>query len=112
GGTFHLVNAGFATRFDWAREILTRVRPDRPLRAIDSTAFSRPSTPPRWGVLDTSRAASLGIRLRPWQEALAETLAEAGAAAEAGPEAGAEAGPGAGAGAGAEAGPGAGARTP
>jgi hypothetical protein len=32
--------------------------------------YERPSLPPVWGVLDTSKAAGLGIVLRPWEMAL------------------------------------------
>ena len=74
GGAFHLVNAGTATRYDWAAEILRRCRPGRSLRPISQAEFQRASTPPAWAVLDASRAAGLGVRLRSWDEALAGYL--------------------------------------
>lgn len=74
GGTFHLVGAGHASRYEWARAVLARLRPGRGLRPISRQEFVRASDPPPWGVLDTSRAAGLGIRLRTWQEALDEHL--------------------------------------
>lgn len=75
GGTFHLTNAGAATRFDWARAVLDVRRPGRELRGISRREFVRASDPPPWGVLDCSKAARLGVELRPWQEALTEYLA-------------------------------------
>lgn len=75
GGTYHLVNAGHCSRFEWARAVLDVRRPGRAMRPIPLAEFERPSRPPRWGVLDTSRAAAAGVVLRPWEEALGEYLA-------------------------------------
>jgi len=76
GGVFHLVNAGTATRYSWAEAIVRQCRPDRTLRPISQKEFVRPSTPPAWGVLDGSKAASAGVTLRPWNDALREYLQE------------------------------------
>jgi dTDP-4-dehydrorhamnose reductase len=76
GGTFHLVNAGRASRLEWAERVLAVRRPGRAIRPISRTEFSRASDPPPWGVLDASRAVQLaGIRLRPWEAALDAYLA-------------------------------------
>jgi dTDP-4-dehydrorhamnose reductase len=76
GGIFHLVNAGTASRLDWARAVLDVRRPGRELVAISRSAFQRASDPPPWGVLDTAKAASAGVTMRPWRHALAEYLAD------------------------------------
>lgn len=75
-GTYHLANEGPASRFEWAHAILARCRPEVSLEATSLATFKRDSVPPRWGVLDTSLAASHGVRLRPWQEPLAGYLEE------------------------------------
>lgn len=75
GGIFHLTNGGSASRFDWARAVLDERRPGREIHPITLAQYQRPSDPPAWGVLDTSKAAMAGVKLRPWQEALAEYLA-------------------------------------
>lgn len=75
GGTWHLVNAGSATRRGWAEAVLAVRRPGRPVRPISRRDFVRASDPPAWGVLDTSRAAAAGIVLRDWRAALAAHLA-------------------------------------
>jgi dTDP-4-dehydrorhamnose reductase len=77
GGIYHLVNGGRASRLDWARAVLDVRRPGRELRPISSAEFERASDPPRWGILDTSKAAAAGIVMRPWREALADYLAPA-----------------------------------
>ena len=70
GGIYHLVNGGTATRMEWAERILSIRQPGRPVRPISRMEFQRPSDPPPWGVLDTSRAAAEGVQLRAWQDAL------------------------------------------
>ena len=74
-GVYHLTNAGYCSRYDFAREIL-RVsgREHVPVEPITLAEFQRASTPPRFAPLANTAAAPLGITLRPWQEALAEFL--------------------------------------
>lgn len=75
-GVYHLTNAGYASRYDFAQEILRIAgREDVPIEKITLDAFERDSTPPRFAPLANTAAAALGIRLRPWQEALAAFLA-------------------------------------
>ena len=74
-GVYHLTNAGYTSRYDFAREILRITdRGDVPLEPIPLADFERDSTPPRFAPLANTAAAALGIRLRPWQEALADFL--------------------------------------
>jgi dTDP-4-dehydrorhamnose reductase len=74
GGIYHLVNAGSGTRYSWAEAVLRQCRPARDLRPISQSEFVRASVPPAWGVLDGSKAAAAGVRLRPWADALADYL--------------------------------------
>jgi dTDP-4-dehydrorhamnose reductase len=75
-GTYHLTNSGACSRWAFAGEILRQAgRGDVANLPILSSAFSRPSTPPPFGVIHNRNAASLGITLRPWQEALTDYLA-------------------------------------
>lgn len=72
-GIYHLTNAGFCSRYEFAREILRLAgRADVPVTPILSAEWPRPSTPPLHAVLANTAAAALGIVLRPWQEALAD----------------------------------------
>jgi dTDP-4-dehydrorhamnose reductase len=68
-GTYHLVNSGHCTRFQWAKRLLARCRPERLVRPISRAEFARPSQPPAWGVLDSGAAASRGVSLRAWEQA-------------------------------------------
>lgn len=76
-GTYHLVNSGSCSRWEFAHEILrlaglTGVS-NEPILGIE---YRRKSAPPRYGALHNIAGAALGITLRPWQEALAEYIEE------------------------------------
>ena len=74
-GVYHLVNTGHVSRHGFAREILRITgREHVPIAAITLDEFQRASAPPHFAPLENTAAAALGIRLRPWEEALAEFL--------------------------------------
>lgn len=82
-GIYHFVNAGVASRYEFAEEILRLSgRGDVPIELITSDYFQRDSTPPPYAPLANTAGAALGITLRSWQEAVAEFLAETGYARE------------------------------
>ena len=70
-GIHHVVNGHFATRADWARYIVGRALLDVEVIDIPSSDWSRPSTPPRWGVLEATPLPS-GEPLRIWPDAMAD----------------------------------------
>ena len=87
-GVYHLVNAGRASRAEWAEAVLREVDIRVGTERVRGATWERASTPPAWGVLGTGRAAQLGIMLRDWRAALFDELpryralaAEAGVAA-------------------------------
>ena len=73
-GIYHLVGEGTASRYDWAANILQRAGLDHvPITRAKLADYKRASTPPRNGALANFVAANtLGIKLRPWQDALEE----------------------------------------
>lgn len=74
-GIYHLINEGHASRFDWANVLLeSSGRGHIPVTPIASHEWPRVAPPPSHAVLVNQAAAALGIRLRPWQEALADYL--------------------------------------
>lgn len=75
-GIYHLTNAGEASRFAFAKAVLALTgREHVPVAPITLAEFQRASSPPPYGVLANNMAAALGIRLRPWDEALAALFA-------------------------------------
>jgi dTDP-4-dehydrorhamnose reductase len=74
-GTYHLVNEGACSRFEFAAEVLRLAGRERvALRPMRLAEFKRDSLVPPYTPLRNVAAAALGIRLRPWQEALADYL--------------------------------------
>ena len=72
-GIYHLVNAGQASRFEFAQSALQMSgRGHIPLTPIAHTEWPRPAPPPLHAVLVNQAAAALDITLRPWQAALEE----------------------------------------
>lgn len=73
-GTYHAVNTGVATWYEFARKIFelagnTKVR----VKPVTTAEFVRPAPRPAYSPLDTRLLnLALGWQLRPWQEALAE----------------------------------------
>lgn len=71
GGIHHLVNGLFASRADWARYVVGRAGLDVPVENVPSSTWARPSSPPRWGVLDATPLPS-GEPIRSWPDAMAD----------------------------------------
>jgi dTDP-4-dehydrorhamnose reductase len=85
-GIYHLANAGHASRFEWAREVARLAGIDTPVEPV-TTAELRAAgyagpVKPQYSVLANTRAAALGVTLRPWQDALAAYFATVGVAGD------------------------------
>lgn len=78
GGLYHLVNAGRASRLEWAQAVLAAAAPNTAVRPIRQADFPRASQPPRWAVLATEKATGFGVSLPGWREALDARLAPSG----------------------------------
>lgn len=74
-GTYHFVNSGACSRYDFAKEIARQSgHTDVPIEPITLADYQRDSTPPPQTSLANIAGAALGITLRPWQDALAEFI--------------------------------------
>jgi dTDP-4-dehydrorhamnose reductase len=74
-GVYHLTNAGYCSRFEFARKILELSgRQHVPVEPITLAEYPRASAPPPFAPLANTTAAALGITLRRWEEALEEFL--------------------------------------
>jgi len=70
-GVHHIVNAGVASRAEWARELFRQLGVDVGVEDIPASAWPRASTPPAWGVVEPTMLPS-GEPMRPWEQALAD----------------------------------------
>lgn len=78
-GIYHLVNEGQVSRYTLARTALALAGyEDTSIEPIALAEYQRASRPPQYAALRNVAAARLGIRLRPWQDALAAFLAAEG----------------------------------
>jgi dTDP-4-dehydrorhamnose reductase len=77
-GTYHLVNTGGASWYEFARAILAGAGVAAEVTPVPAEEYPTPARRPAYSVLDPGRAAAAGCRIRPWQEALAEYLAARG----------------------------------
>ena len=76
-GLYHLVNSGHTSRYDLARMVLDLTgHEDVRIEPISIENYKRASIPPRNGVLANVIGASIGINMRPWDEALREFLSQ------------------------------------
>ncbi|HEU4673241.1 MAG TPA: sugar nucleotide-binding protein, partial [Candidatus Limnocylindrales bacterium] len=73
-GIHHVVNAGRASRADWARAVLRHAGIAVPTEDVPAATWTRVSTPPAWAVLEPTPLPD-GQPLRPWQDATAEYVA-------------------------------------
>ncbi len=78
-GTYHFVNQGATSRDQFARYVLDRAgRTNAVITPISSHEWQRASTPPVYTPLSNLAGASIGITLRPWQEAVDAFLSREG----------------------------------
>jgi dTDP-4-dehydrorhamnose reductase len=76
-GVHQVVNAGVASRADWARRVLHEQGIHVATEDVPLSTWSRPSQPPRWGVMAATALPTLG-RLRAWEPALVDDLRRRG----------------------------------
>ena len=70
-GTYHLTNAGYCSRYEFAKETLRLTGlDDVPIYPISLAKYERASAVPPFTPLENTVGASLGVQLRPWQQAL------------------------------------------
>lgn len=70
-GIYHFVNQGAVSRWQFARYILDQAGyASTPIARISRHEWQRPSLPPEYTPLANLEGASIGITLRPWQQAV------------------------------------------
>jgi dTDP-4-dehydrorhamnose reductase len=73
-GTYHLVNEGWCSRYEFAGEILRQAGyGEHPITPVDH--FPRAAQPPAFGALRNFAAAELGVTLPDWRTGLATFFA-------------------------------------
>ena len=75
-GTYHFSNAGAASWFDFAREILRSAGRENEIAPITSAQLGREAARPAYSVLSHAGINGIGITARPWREALDAFISE------------------------------------
>ena len=73
-GLYHVVNAGSATWFEFACEIIRRAGVDATVTPCAASEYPARAARPRYSVLDNSRVSAAFGAMPPWQEALRRYL--------------------------------------
>lgn len=74
-GIYHLVNEGYCSRYDFAKEILRLSgRGDVPVEPVTLAGYQRASLVPTFTPLANTKGAELGITMRPWEEGLLDYI--------------------------------------
>lgn len=74
-GTYHASAEGQCSWYTFACAILKAKGIDTPVRPVESAEVPRPARRPPYAVLRNLCLEALGVRMRPWDEAVAEFLA-------------------------------------
>jgi dTDP-4-dehydrorhamnose reductase len=78
-GTYHLTNHGYCSRYDWARFIIERARPEVAVEPAGSDEFESAARRPAFSALDPAPLEDVLGRLPPdWQNATERFLKEMG----------------------------------
>ena len=78
-GIYHLTNGGSCSRYEWAKRLLELSgRGHIPVEPITADQWLRDAPPPLYAPIRNFVGASLGITLRPWDEALQDYFAHDG----------------------------------
>ena len=73
-GIYHLVNEGACSWYEFTREIVRLVGGESEVVPVDRGGRTGNMRRPLYSVLANTKARALGVRLRPWPEALADYL--------------------------------------
>ena len=74
-GTFHVVNSGSCSRYEFARKIVELAGLDTPVEPCSASAFPMKAKRPLYSVLSNEKYETLtGKTVRAWQEALASYI--------------------------------------
>lgn len=70
-GLYHLVNSGFASRYEWAREYLKLKQIEKFVRPVYQSEFNLPAKRPKWSVMSNERLVKIiNLEIPHWSDEL------------------------------------------
>jgi len=77
-GLYHLVSSGYASRYEWAKQVLKLCHKENLVVPVSAESFNLPARRPKFSAMSNERiSAELGIMLPDWESDLEEYLREA-----------------------------------
>ena len=77
-GVYHMVNEGFCSWYEFAKAIFKILEWNVEVKPIKSSELKRLAKRPRLSALENRKLEELGLKMRPWREALEDYLRERG----------------------------------
>jgi len=77
-GIYHMVNEGFCSWYKFTKTIFEILGWEVQIKHIKSNELNRLAKRPRFSALKNEKLEKIGLRMRPWREALEEYLKEKG----------------------------------
>ena len=77
-GIYHMVNEGYCSWYEFAKMIFNLLEWSAEIKPIKSNELERIAKRPRFSALRNKKLENLGLRMRPWKEALEDYLKEKG----------------------------------
>ncbi|ASJ08370.1 NAD(P)-dependent oxidoreductase [Thermococcus siculi] len=77
-GIYHMVNEGYCSWYEFAKAIFEILGWEVQIKPIKSNELNRLAKRPRFSALKNTKLEKLGLRMRPWKEALTGYLTEKG----------------------------------
>lgn len=77
-GIYHMVNEGFCSWYEFTKAIFGILGLEVQIKPIKSNELNRLAKRPRFSALKNEKLEKIGLRMRPWREALEEYLKEKG----------------------------------
>lgn len=75
-GVYHMVNEGFCSWYEFTKAIFEILGWDVEVKPIKSSELKRLAKRPLFSALQNKKLEEIGLRMRPWREALEEYLGE------------------------------------
>lgn len=76
-GGYHLTNSGFCSRYEWAKFIMKSLGIAKFIRPVSMDTFGLPAKRPKFSAMTNAKiAASLGVSIPHWEEAVDSFLRE------------------------------------
>lgn len=74
-GLYHLVNSGYASRYEWAKEFFRIKGINKFIYPAYQHEFNLPAKRPRWSAMSNDRISrELGVEIKEWKEEMREFL--------------------------------------